>query len=259
MDCFLLGSKHSEGLDKLCRAGGNADAAPSHLVWGDSHAAALWPGVRSAAEQVHVPVWLASMSGCPPLVSTATSKRCQDFNALNVERVRAQKIPDVTLAARWSLYIYGLEDGNKSNVLLKHESIPRNEAYFADALKAQIAELRAAGAQVWLFKEVPQQRKGTIERLSSLARVGRSAAEVGRPATELDARQAFINQLFATLSQADAGVHLIDPKPLLCEGGLCRAEVDGRSLYKDEDHLSDLGGEKMQPLFAPVFRATPRI
>ena len=144
-------------------------------------------------------------------------------------------------------------------MLLKRESIAQNEAYFADALKAQVAELRAAGAQVWLFKEVPQQRKGTIERLSSLARVGRSAAEVGRPAAELDARQAFINQLFATLSQADAGVHLIDPKPLLCEGGLCRAEVDGRSLYKDEDHLSDLGGEKMQPLFTPVFRATPRI
>ncbi|MCF7531474.1 acyltransferase family protein [Pseudomonas petrae] len=259
MDCFLLGSKHSKSLDKVCRAGGNADAAPSHLIWGDSHAAALWPGVRIAAEQAHVPVWLASMSGCPPLVSTATSKRCQDFNALNVERVRTQKIPAVTLAARWSLYIYGLEGGDKGYVLLKRESIAQNQAYFADALKAQVAELRAAGAQVWLFKEVPQQRKGAIERLSSLARVGRSAAQVGRPLVELDARQAFINQLFASLSEADAGVHLIDPKPLLCEGGLCPAEVDGRSLYKDEDHLSDLGGEKMQPLFTPIFRDSPRI
>jgi hypothetical protein len=259
MDCFLLGSKKSTGLDKVCRAGGSADTSPSHFVWGDSHAAALWPGVKAAAEQVHLPVWLASMSGCPPLVSTATKKRCQDFNALNVERVRMQKIPDVTLAARWSLYIYGLEDGNKSNVLLKRESTAQNEAYFATALKAQIAELRAAGAQVWLFKEVPQQRKGTIERLSSLARVGRSAAQVGRPVVELDTRQAFINQLFASLASNDGGIHLVDPKPLLCEDGLCRAEADGRSLYKDEDHLSDLGGKKMESLFAPLFRETPRI
>lgn len=259
MDCFLLGSKKSTGLDKVCRAGGSADTSPSHFVWGDSHAAALWPGVKAAAEQVHLPVWLASMSGCPPLVSTATKKRCQDFNALNVERVRTKKIPDVTLAARWSLYIYGLEDGNKSNVLLKKESTAQNEAYFATALKAQIAELRAAGAQVWLFKEVPQQRKGTIERLSSLARVGRSAAQVGRPVVELDTRQAFINQLFASLASTDGGIHLVDPKPLLCEDGLCRAEADGRSLYKDEDHLSDLGGKKMESLFAPLFRETPRI
>jgi peptidoglycan/LPS O-acetylase OafA/YrhL len=259
MDCFLLGSKQSKGLDKLCRAGGDPMSPPSHLVWGDSHAAALWPGVRGEAERARRSVWLTSMSGCAPVVSAETGKRCQDFNALNVERVRAQNIPDVILAARWSLYIYGLEDGNKSNVLLKRQSAVQNEAYFADALKAQIALLRAAGAQVWLFKEVPRQRKGTIARLSSLARVGRAAGEVGRPLTELNARQAFINQLFASLSELDAGVHLIDPKPLLCDGGLCRAEVNGHSLYKDEDHLSDLGGEKMQLLFTPIFTATPRI
>jgi len=255
MDCLLLGS--SKDLNKVCRAGGDEHSAPRQIVWGDSHAAALWPAFREDAVHYQSPVWLVSMSGCPPLVSDAPKERCRAFNDRTMELVRQQKVPNVILAARWSLYIYGLDDGNKSNVLHKQDSVAQNEQYFAETLKARVASVRATGAQVWLFKEVPQQHKGAIGRLSSLARVGRSAAEVGVSLEEHRARQQFLSSLFDAMSAADAGVHVIDPAPLMCAGGMCRAEIDGHSQYKDEDHLSDVGGERIRPVFAPIFVGAP--
>ena len=58
------------------------------------------------------------------------------------------------------------------------------------------------------------------------------------------------------MSAADAGVHVIDPAPLMCPGEVCRIEVNGHTQYKDEDHLSDIGSTRLSPLFAPLLLGT---
>ena len=128
----------------------------------------------------------------------------------------------------------------------------------AAAIKAQVSELREAGVQVWLFKEVPLQHKSYISRLTSLARIGRSAEGLGRPLGEHLARQQFFTGLFGSMSAADSGVHVIDPTPLMCKDGLCVIDVDGHSQYKDADHLSDAGSARLSPLFAPMLLGTSR-
>lgn len=122
----------------------------------------------------------------------------------------------------------------------------------ASAIEARVAAIRATGAQVWLFKEVPLQRKGAISRLTSLARIGRSAEGLGRPLDEHLARQHFLSGLFDSMSAADPGVHVIDPTPLMCADEVCSIEVNGHSKYKDEDHLSDTGSAWLSPLFTPM-------
>jgi peptidoglycan/LPS O-acetylase OafA/YrhL len=251
MDCLL--QKDSPDLDKICRFGGDENTPPVQLVWGDSHAAALLPAIQADARRYGIAVWLAALSGCPPIQSHETRDQCQDFNARTLEAVKQHKIHDVVLAARWSLYLYGEEDGDREHVLYHRDSVPDAEQQVARDLTRMIAALRAAGARVWIFKEVPLQRQGTVARLSSLAMVGRSAEAVGRPLAEHQERQHFLATLFHRLSVQDPQVQVLDPAPLLCQSGVCRAEFDGYSQYMDENHLSDQGGERMKPLLAPIF------
>jgi len=251
MDCLL--QRDSPDLSAACRFGGNAEVPPLQLVWGDSHAAALMPAVKADAERFGIPVWLTSLSGCMPVLGIESRPQCQTFNQQTLALIDKQKVHDVVLAARWSLYLYGEEDGDREHMTYRNESRAAAEQHLADNLRATVASLRAAGANVWLFKEIPLQRQGTIARLSSLAMVGRSALQVGRPIADHRERQHFIDQLFANLAASDPHIRIIDPAPLLCAEGICRAAIDGFSQYKDENHLSDQGGERMKPLFAPIF------
>jgi len=251
MDCLL--QKDSPDLHKICRFGGDEATPPLQLVWGDSHAAALLPAIQADARRYGIPVWLASLSGCPPIMSQQVRSQCQDFNTQTLETIRQHKIRDVVLAARWSLYLYGEEDGDRQHVLYGKDSLAQAEQQVARDLTRMVANLRATGARVWIFKEVPMQRQGTVSRLSSLAMIGRSAAEVGRPIADHQARQRFLASLFNRLSAGDPQVHVLDPAALLCPDGICHAELDGYSLYMDENHLSDQGGERMKRLLAPIF------
>ncbi|AHL36565.1 acyltransferase [Pseudomonas brassicacearum] len=254
MKCMLVTS--DKNLDKACLIGRNKEVPATQLFWGDSHAAALLPAIEEGAAREGRPVWLYSMSACPPILSDEPRQRCRDFNERTMEQVRRLQIRRVVLASNWSLYVYGREDGDKKVLLNPRDNTAEAEARMAAALKARVAAIRAAGAQVWLLKEVPLQRKGAISRLTSLARVGRSAEGLGRPLQEHLARQRFLSDLFDSMSAADPGVHVIDPTPLMCAGQICSIEVNGHSQYKDEDHLSDLGSTRLSPLFAPVLLGT---
>lgn len=251
MDCLL--QRGSPDLSKVCRFGADENTPPVQLVWGDSHAAALLPAIKADAQRFAIPVWLASLSGCLPILGHEVRQQCQDFNALTLETVRQQHIRDVVLAVRWSLYLYGEEDGDMQHVLYRNDSRAVAEQKVAKDLTDMIASLRAAGARVWIFKEVPLQRQGTVARLSSLAMIGRNAADVGRPIADHRARQRFLDGLFEGLSASDPQVRVVDPASLMCSGGICHAEFDGFSQYMDENHLSDQGGERMKPLLAPIF------
>ncbi|MFK3797375.1 acyltransferase family protein [Pseudomonas sp. NPDC088444] len=250
-ECLL--QRDSEDMSKICRFGGDEQTPPMQLVWGDSHAAALKPAIEADAERYGIPVWLASLSGCLPILGHETRPQCQDFNQATLQSIREHKIRDVVLAARWSLYLYGEEDGDMQHVLYRDDSRAIAEQEIAKDLSAMVRSVRETGARVWIFKEVPLQRQGTVARLASLAMVGRSAEKLGRPIAEHLARQRFFNQLFTQLSAQDPNVRVLDPTPLMCPDGVCRAEFDGYSQYMDENHLSDKGGERMKPLLAPIF------
>ena len=256
MKCMVV--TQDKSIDKACLVGGEQDTPPTQAFWGDSHAAALMPAIEANARRDGRSVWLFSMSACPPILSDEPRQRCKDFNQQTMDKVLSLGIKDVVLASNWSLYVYGREDGDKKVLLNAHDDTAQAEQRMAAALRARVAALRAAGVQVWLFKEVPLQRKGTINRLTSLARVGRSAEGLGRPLEEHLARQHFLGSLFTSMSEADPGVHVIDPTPMMCADGVCSIEVNGHSQYKDEDHLSDIGSARLSPLFAPVLLGTNR-
>lgn len=230
----------------------------SALVWGDSHATALIPALEDGAKRHDISLVQASFAGCVPLDGLENIARCAHFNH-RVEKAMAEKsISDVVLAARWSLYLYGQMSGDKEHAL-KDPSTGKYvravaEERFAQGLRARIAELRAAGHRVWLVKEVPLQEIIVPYRLSRLAMMHRPVDGEGLPVAEHEKRQAFISKLFDELAAADSGVAVLDPAPLLCGAdGLCRVELNGRALYTDDNHLSEVGAKHIEAFLEPLF------
>ena len=55
-------------------------------------------------------------------------------------------------------------------------------------------------------------------------------------------------------AEKECGIHILDPKPLLCDGSICSGIKNGKSLYVDDDHLNALGNQFIKPLFDEVLR-----
>ena len=237
---------------------GPKNPAVSALVWGDSHATALIPALEIGAEKHDISLMEASFAGCVPLDGLENIARCAHFNRRVEKAMSEQPISDVVLAARWSLYLYGQMSGDKEHAL-KDPSTGQYvravaEQRFADGMRARIKGLRAAGHRVWLVKEVPLQEIIVPYRLSRLAMMHRPVDREGLPVAKHLAREAFISQLFDELAAADSGVRVLDPAPQLCGAdGLCRVELNGRALYTDDNHLSDVGARHIEAFLEPLF------
>jgi hypothetical protein len=48
-------------------------------------------------------------------------------------------------------------------------------------------------------------------------------------------------------------VHRIDPALMLCNEASCQVRAEGKSLYLDDDHLSEFGSRWVSGIFRPVF------
>jgi len=245
--------------DKLfCHYGTPASIPAKALVWGDSHATALIPVFDDGAQKHGVSVILASSPGCIPVQGLEFDKTCARFNRRVEQALTPQSVGDVVLVARWSLYIYGDVKGDLGHVLRDSRGRydrANAEHQLAEGLQATVSKLREGGHRVWLVKEVPLQSFSPPYRLSRLAMLHRPTADVGMDVAEHFKRQAFISQLFAQIAARHPGVTVVDPASRLCDSsGLCRVELDGHSLYTDDNHLSEIGARLVAPVLEPLFQ-----
>ncbi|PHN33168.1 acyltransferase family protein [Pseudomonas sp. ICMP 460] len=246
--------------DRLFCHFGPKNRSTSALVWGDSHATALVPALEEGAKRHGISLAQTSFAGCVPLDGLENIARCARFNQRVEKAMAEQSFTDVVLVARWSLYLYGQMSGDKEHAL-KDPGTGQYvraiaEQRFAEGLRERIKGLRAAGHHVWLVKEVPLQEIIVPYRLSRLAMMHRPVDGEGLPVAEHQKRQRFITQLFDELAAADSGVSVLDPAPLLCGAdGLCRVELNGRALYTDDNHLSDVGARHIEAFLEPLFNS----
>ncbi len=246
--------------DDLCKINSEG-RTPELLVWGDSHAYALKPLIESMSEEYSVPTWFASAKGCIAIIGLGTQvdKDCYDFNYAMLEIVKRYHIKNVLLVSRWSKYVRSYEkDGKWTTLISDSETTPSSnddlERIFSRNLQKSLQQLQDAGTTVWIMEQVPFQNFKVLHRLVSIIRHGEDAIKIGTPYSEHQARQSFVHSVFT--NSAGENVHLIDPGEIMCnENGFCRAEHEGHSLYRDNDHISAYGALHLKPLFTRMYQA----
>ncbi|WP_291571696.1 acyltransferase family protein [Bradyrhizobium sp.] len=102
----LLSAEQTDLLSKECDEG-NSAVARKVVLWGDSLAARLYPGMRGLESKLgNFTVAALAASGCPPIFSFASEarKNCRPFNDSVARKIEGLNPETVIMAARWSLY-----------------------------------------------------------------------------------------------------------------------------------------------------------
>jgi peptidoglycan/LPS O-acetylase OafA/YrhL len=101
--CFLDLKQPASDLAESCIDPGDG---PLVLLWGDSHAAQLYPGLRALADQRRFRLAQITQSQCPfvPYIDYPDVPTCRDVNQAAIELIRRLKPAAVVIVARWSLY-----------------------------------------------------------------------------------------------------------------------------------------------------------
>ncbi|MGE0180082.1 MAG: acyltransferase family protein [Sphingomonas sp.] len=193
-----------------CRAGSGRYRI---LLWGDSHAAHLMPGIREMAERGgDFQIVQITSSSCPPALglSYRTRPECTTFNA-DVAALAAQaRFDHVILAGAWEDYLLADHMGN---------------------VQATIDHLRRSGARVTLVAQGPRfyfDDPAIFER-----RYGATIA-ISKPRSRISERLARLR-----------GATIFDPQLVLCQDLRCMIGDRQGHFHFDGHHLSLHGSRIM--------------
>lgn len=228
------------------------------LIWGDSHADALAPGIAKWAAALGLSTRQASRTSCPPLLgvqvmteATGVDTACMEFNRRMVAEIADNdRLRYVVLAGRWARYVEGTpyrnEDGAPLWLNLDGSESRRTVLDSAAALEISarltVETIRAAGPKGLRVIVILQTPEMGIDVPVCLAqrRLLRLSIEPCE-SVSLEDFQRRAKSSTVALRSLDGQAVLIDPSTVLCLEGVCRVERGNQTLYRDDDHLSTAG------------------
>lgn len=246
---------------KLCVLGVAKETAPDFILWGDSHANALFPVFDAIAKKTGKYGVFAGIPACPPLLGLERRDfraSCKAFSDAVFSYLVQAEIPNVFLAARWNHSLgrpsYEL-DNRESQVLVTDENSTRlavseNLPAYQRSLQRTLDSLSAPQRKVWVIQQVPYAGRRIPQYLASH---GISIGELRLNLAEGMEQNAIVrNALFPICREHT--VPLLEPASLLCVQSNCLIAVDGQNLYQDDDHLSPRGAFMLEPMFSAAFK-----
>lgn len=261
--------------DRIPTFGESHDGDRPFLLWGDSHAMTWTDVVATASEELGRPGFATLHGGVPPIPGLWRSGMPQGkaFNQAVLDFIDRHPIEDVILVSRWSVYVAGYSesdpvfDGRSSDdVFLSDtaESCKSGEASrqaMIRGIESLVKELRERGVRVWLIRQVPVQDTVVAENAVRNMLLGWDANPILAVDCDAHRQQQSILEPFYAAAEAAIGEEggVIDPGDLFFDGeGEGRVLEDGRYLFRDDDHLSKSGAEKLRSLIECILTAQPQ-
>lgn len=120
--CFLNGTSDDHYAD-TCHS--DSPDKPTVVIWGDSHAAAMYPGLLKQSSLKEFNLTQYTTSGCPPAFDFDQENRkgCKSLNNFVLDKLKTIKPNTIILAAYWLLYDGKHEEGEKPWNYLSEEKI----------------------------------------------------------------------------------------------------------------------------------------
>lgn len=218
---------------------------PKIVVWGDSYAMHLVPGlsvVNNNLAQI-------TNSACGPILGIAPmngrndsvwAKTCLQFNdnALNYIK-NNPTITHVVLSSTLSTYLH-FEGGE----YLTHQGVVEaNQALLLDAFKSTILELKKLNVIPVVVSPPPKVGFDVgecLERQHGSALLLRKSCDINY--TDYMEHQQLVNN---TLAEVEKIAKVVWLKNYLCEKTACKSYIDNTFIYRDGGHLSVDGSIKL--------------
>jgi peptidoglycan/LPS O-acetylase OafA/YrhL len=201
------------------------------LLWGDSHAAHLYPGLRALAGDARIALAQFTADGCAPLVDEPTPF-CRGVHDLVQTRVTALRPDAIVLAADWT-------------------------APKVERLVASVGAIRRlSSAPIIVVGPVPQWGMALPQQLVVFSQRHPSAAAPSRLRDGLDDGRFALDSVIRRLDLGPA-VHYVSAIGALCNDEGCLAVVDGQLTAFDAAHLTDVGSHVVAEAVLATVGALP--
>jgi peptidoglycan/LPS O-acetylase OafA/YrhL len=103
-ECFLRLRQSATDFHEA-RCGHRVSGRATLLLWGDSHAAHLAPGLREASTKFGINIVQATYAGCAPIPSrSSNSGECANFGKNILKLALTEKFDAIVLSANWTGY-----------------------------------------------------------------------------------------------------------------------------------------------------------
>lgn len=263
--CLVESGTSTPRLAAACT--GSSSPGGHVALWGDSHASALAPGLRTLAAQQGYFLEEYAKTTCPPLLGVgryyrqepALADECIRFNSAVLERlIEDPQVQVVMLEAYWDAPFDPVADSGKlATADHKGTELPmeaESEELLTSSLRATLGALVAAHKRVVVFGDVPVFETDPIWRMrTSAIPIRRKLAEamIGN-ASRIDSGvdrafdqtppQRAAQILLQDTASSFAGVEYWDLRKNLCGiNGDCSYRRNDVTLYVDTNHFSPEG------------------
>jgi len=240
---------------------GRPDVPATFLVWGDSHADVLVPGIARAANLTGYSGLVVVRGGCPPLLEYVVRDECRKRNDAILNFIQKRQLNTVILGAHWTVnaersyidrgelrYIPSGQDSESVEL-----SFEESHRAFARSLHRTVTALHANGIRVVIIGQMPEIGVDVPMTLARNRMRGLSQ-DIGPTLAQFEARNRFVLDTFRSL---DGMADFVYPHRMLCPKLRCAVTLEGKPLYLDGNHLSRFGADSISAIFEPVFSGAP--
>ena len=256
-ECWL-DIKKNPSIDSGCKIGARNEDAKFAVI-GDSHAGALLYGLDLEAKRNNLSGLSYTYRSCPPLKNTDPLKITDDdficlkfrnsfFSSLSLNN----HIPEIiVINARWALLMEKKRYQNNKGVVEPGDDWiwDLDPASYRESMAKSIADsikdILANGKKVILIYPVPEMAWDVPSRLRKVQLYNGAVNPEDASITQ-ESFQKRTRSAYDALDSIGDYKNLIRIKPenLFCtnhSSSICIAHLDGKPLYFDDDHLSNLG------------------
>lgn len=261
-ECFDLDlSAISSVQDVFCEQGALHDFNKTVVVLGDSHALSFYGVLAGYAEEAGIRLLLSGISGCVPLVDIIVQRndRTGDYCALRNTAAFSDQalmgVDAVVLIARWTTYGFGDVTGELRRIGLSRDLVANEEdsyRVFGEQYAATLQRIASLNIPIIVVHQAPLQDLDAVRIFQHAAITGYGEEGLSEAVSiDLSVHNARYGGLQADLQSAaaevgGARVEFVDVASVLCDP-ICQIVRGGRSVYYDDDHLSNFGAQILLP------------
>ncbi len=233
------------------------------VLWGDSHATQLAPGINNIGQHLGVTTRLISKAGCGPIPGVKylpleeMRVGCPAFNDAALKAVlENNKVRVVVLAAHWAAH----SDGGLLLTFDGQRPTPdESRQRFVSSVGKLVTTLVDSGRQVILVGQTPIPSAELVACIYRARFIGRNENMCSFGKSERNASvEHLVNQVLdGAVSQLKSKIQILRPYDYLCSNSQgCILEADGKLLYMmDNQHLSANGVRLLEPDFEKLIKS----
>lgn len=234
------------------------------VVWGDSHAGALYQGLYGMLNKDGQTARILSMPACPPILGVDAihpqypARVCTEFNNAAMEEIRRLKPKVVILVGRWSMWT--ARAGN--HFWLTTKDFPGGEERSAEmtakvfdyGITHTVREINAAGAVAFVLGQPPEFAEAPVQCVIRKEKSGSDSSSCETiPTAEGMRFVAASNGMLTRLAATEPGMKVFLLSSLFCDQTVCRGGAGNDFYFMDEHHVSSAGAQLV--MAAPGFWA----